>query len=841
MSIFYFLDFIAFLLITFTYMISFCLSYGIATAPVTAAPTPAPTADVSSNLSPSLAPVAAASSTKAPTVPVKDDKNTTTVTNEDKVDDKDDKQGDDETPQAGVYAVVYESVFVNLLSDAPSRKAQAAIQEHAETDVDELERVTAEHILNHVRSVTDDPKLVVAVLAKATLVSVAVSPWKNATMVTSHSITGSVQFHVSYGRPRADAINKIVQEAFDGAAAVQYEKALQTSSDVILKRTESVFVGLPSEILPTTSTTYGTVDGEENEEWMQWGDWEDTDFIILVAVGGAAALLTFGYTAARLTGVVGGPKKKDGGDAGKKPPIVEKANSSETAPLSPMSKDSNMATPDHLEFGDRAPGNSMLAVIGEDGQAVEQDADDIESSRCDISEVTSVYSYLDSKSIDVDDQGYSVKDAYNANISGDEESGSWSVDPEGSVLGARSSAVIRASSIHTGTAPTAEPFDEEKANAVPTSTTLIVKQTARAASPNGPMIFSDNSDVSGGMDSSAIDDSIKDTPAAPPTKSLVASAVARFEAAASKSSAEGSPAKTVSSFPDRIDSSILMLAPESPKSAPVSPAKKKEETILESPTDSIKGKTLDYAETGTGSVGDGETERPSLPAVASNQSRHSGSAASSNKQGSQSTVPTTISVQNSSKSDESKRSSQSDRPQPSASFILRSKSTDQEEMNRPPASVIRVLGVANDKDSKAPTASYIMRAKSWGSRTNFGADTGEAAAPTAAVNRQPVNDVTKKAFPFKGFGASKASQMALNPAGHIQELAAVRSSNSTLSENHSLLESDSDIQSLCSMDNHSLFSFGGKNLPGGNSMLDMQGSSPYMQGTGLSDDDEDSD
>ena len=170
-------------------------------------------------------------------------------------------------------------------------------------------------------------------------------------------------------------------------------------------------------------------------------------------------------------------------------------------------------------------------------------------------------------------------------------------------------------------------------------------------------------------------------------------------------------------------------------------------------------------------------------------------------------------------------------------------SVDQADNLVPPASIVRVSGL---KDEKPPAGSYIMRAKSWGNRpystpspAAIRVNNSSAKANLATANRQAenVSATSKKGFPFKGLGASKATQKALSSAGGIpNELPAINSNPSTLSENQSIHESDSDIQSLCSFDNTSMFSFGGPKA--GASLLGLQGSSPYMQGTGLSDDDD---
>lgn len=803
--------------------------------PVSGSPSPSP----APSPAPTIAPKAA--TTDAPGAAVNTDDATPPPTIMEVVND---------APEKGVYAVVYNAVYLNLFLLAPSTKAKHAFEEA--DNKDELERITSSHILKHVRSVVDDPELVVACPTDATAVS-TLAPWNNGTVVSSHSVEGAVHFHVDYGKPRPEAINNIVRDAFTGAALVQFVSELDQSSDLILQRTDSVYVGLPSEILPTvtTSTDSDSVSEEEEEEedWMQWGDFGDLTFLVLVAVGGTAALVAFLYFVCRCFGHVG-PRK----DVGKKPLMVTHSKSAETSPLSPTSSsDGDKLTQDHLEFGGKVE-DSAVAVIGEDDKNNGDDDkdDDVESSR--FSEVTSIYSYLESKSlVDLDDQAYSVNDAYNPNISGDDASGDWSVNVgENTVVGAATATLGQ-----SATPATVDQKEQESAKETAPSTPPRETLDGVEKSPAGPHIFSDNSEQSGGMASSMVEqedsaaDAVEDL--AHPTRSRVASVVATFEAAQTKNSAKSSPAKSEASFPDRIESSILMLAPDSPKaagasSAPASPERKKVPLPpIFSPADSVSEKQSSSPSQDTGvdeKVG-GEVSSKSQ-ALTSNKSHGSSSepgSGSSDKQGSSSTstVPTTISVQNSQKSDDSKQSNRS-----SASFVLRSKSVDQgEKTPAPPASIIRVAGL---KDDKSPTASYIMRAKSWGSRTFPATNEPQARANDSGAGTTPMRKIEplvspkKSSFPFKGLGASKATQKALSPGEYQSELPAIRSNPSTLSEQQSILDTDSDIQSLCSFDNHSMFSFGGKNQMGGNaSLLDMHGSSPYLQGTGLSDDDIDDD
>ena len=740
----------------------------------------------------------------------------------------------DDTSDAGVYAVVFNTIYLNLFLTASKGNAQQVVENASYQE--ELERIVSDHILKHVRSDVDTPRLVVECLTNVKTVS-TLAPWGNATIVSSDSVEGTVQFHKNYGKPRAEAINNIVQEAFTGAALDRFLSELRRSSDVVLMLTDSIHVGLPSNILPSTTTANSGA--LEEEEWMSWGDFSDPDFVILVSVAGATVLAAFFYFVWHccFKGRVRKP-------ANPKSSLSPNSKATETSPLSPTSSsDSDKTTTEQLELGCQVE-NSMVAVIDEDGKTTECENDnDLEYLRGDISEVTSVYSYFESKSIvEMEDQTYSVVDTYNPHISGDEASGEWSLSVAENTLvqsaaAARSrpswTPAVASSGKDLKTAPTepeAAPVKTESVTGTPTS------KTARSIgnSPAGPHIFSDNSEDTGDMESSIVREDVAETAEAlppRPTKSLVASVVATFEKAAqSKTSGPSSPAKSESSFPDRIESSIMMLAPDSPKAAPESSDGVNEnQATPPSPTGSFSKKPVECPM--VTKLAPGSNKSPTSNLTSSGHS--------DDKQGSNSSVPTTISVQNSDNSDGSKRSNQA-----TSSFILRSMSVDQADNLVPPASIIRVSGV---KDEKPPAGSYIMRAKSWGNRpystpssaaTRFNKNDngGPASAKLQAENGSAAS---KKGFPFKGLGASKATQKALSSAGGIpNELPAIHSNPSTLSENqsNSIHESDSDIQSLCSFDNTSMFSFGGQKT--GASLLGLHGTSPYMHGLGLSDDDD---
>ena len=102
----------------------------------------------------------------------------------------------DDTSNNGVYAVVFNLVYLNLFIVAPNVKAPQEI-EHASYQ-EEFERIVSAHILNYVRTVVTRPRLVAECLTDITTVS-TIAPWANTTVISSNSVEGTVQFHKKYG------------------------------------------------------------------------------------------------------------------------------------------------------------------------------------------------------------------------------------------------------------------------------------------------------------------------------------------------------------------------------------------------------------------------------------------------------------------------------------------------------------------------------------------------------------------------------------------------------------------------------------------------------------------
>lgn len=766
------------------------------------------------------------------------------------------------SPLSGVYAVIFDNFYLNLFTLGPNLKVN-------EANIDELRRITSDHILSNVRAWAHEPDLVVAV--RTEFVTVAeLSPWKNETFVSSQAVSGSVQFHVSYGRPKAEIVNKVVRGSFQNTALLQYLSELKHSPSKVLQSTQSVYVGLPSDILGSTTTidnvkndagnTKESVSGssELEEDWIQWGNWSDTDFVVFIVVGVCATVSFLLYTLCRAFGF--GDARKDVGD---KPGIVKHTNSAETQD-SP-SKNIEIDYPDN--DANLANGDSMTAVIeegktsfllGKKNMNVEA-----ESSECDISDVTSIYSYIDSRSMlnDLEDHGYSVNDSYNPKILGDEESGQWSVADN--VTTTESIPPFNKAYVAITAASLAAKAAEEEKEESQSKLSHSVASNSLQGHQNGPMIFSDNSEDLGEMASSVVEeldlqtdrDASNSNDKSIPTPSHVAAVIATFEAVVKNSQnspeeLETKEAKSnddtnndAASFPEVNDTSILIFAPDSPLSAHATPPKELEESNPMSEAASLEAKQLIYSsQINSVAVESNSSEQCNFKASTEHNTEKSVaqelSETSREKQETKS-VPTSISVQNSIKSDDTKKSKRSLKF--SSSFLTVSKSIDDSDKHDLPCTISindeNVFKVS--KEDKQPKASYILRAKSWGSRTYISSES-QLQDIENTVNRKSTNENatkgsskgTAKVFPFRGFGVSKASKKALTFQTNANDIVAVRSSTSSISEK-SGLETDSDIQSLCSNDNHSLFSFGGNHSKGGNNPLFMNGTSPYLQGTGL--------
>jgi hypothetical protein len=351
-----------------------------------------------------------------------------------------DEEADTKVPET--FSVAINPLILNYFFVAPPSNAKKAVNASHE----ELTKITSRHIHRTVNAKLEDNLVESSELILEPVSTT--SPWNNSTVVSTFTLKGTLIFKGDKGPPRESTINKLVVSAFSGSPLRNYLMDLQTSSDTMLKRTYSIYVGLPSDIVDTTST------GEESEaererawekvdnffvETVNWGDWNSLEFIIFAVACGCFIFCLFLiiFVCCRLR-----RRRKLREQAF----LLEAVKSGETNAMSPTASDEcedgqtpkfsnmDMSTRQNTDVSYLAPVVESLTRRTSDIDTEAGVADDAGSSILDVtqtdgkmSDTASIYSYLDDgKAADVD---YSVSEAlnYNPHIDGDEQSTLWSV------------------------------------------------------------------------------------------------------------------------------------------------------------------------------------------------------------------------------------------------------------------------------------------------------------------------------------------------------------------------------------------------------------------------------
>jgi hypothetical protein len=630
---------------------------------------------------------------------------------------------------------------------------------------------------------------------------------------------------------------------------------LRVASHPTLKRIYSVYEGWTSDVVPTQTTTTPpitdaattTTASTGKDTLVQWGDWNDMYFIIVVAAGGAAVLGCFlvlliccyclrrqrkreqafmriQHTKSTSTELISPtfsdkttPKNSNSTNSS-----VLKNNKGGGLPF-PAAVDRQPSTTSEtvdaiIEQQSSTTNRSADAVMNGRMENHENDDDDLESSLSngshDRSEVASIYSYIDSKSIlSEDDHCYSVGGAlmYNPHIPGDDQSTNWSI-ANGNMNGVGGANLTSDNNnmSHLLQEPIS-PSTPEKSDNSAGSLDRVVATAASSPEGENIMIFCDGatdddtlSMISDSMLATTLDYSNDNYGRA---QSHVAVAVANLEARAAGSTPKSSRAAFGHEGIERNNISIVGFA--------VSDANKPDASLqAASSASEVGGGEVDQSFADSSVSLTAYMEAPYANERVSNQTHSekliNGSIASSDSgaqmppQESTSMRPSTVRSRTTSRSGESATSIGNNGTESDSLHSGRSSS--------PP---------------RAPQASFVLRSssfKSWAvpvSKSSTDEDSSKVETKASRTQLQ-ANSTKGGRFAIKSSRISKASQLVLNsvssPSGSQKEnQTAPMVTQSTALSNYplqSLLptvdqyqESESDIQSICSNDDHSLFSF----------------------------------
>lgn len=214
------------------------------------------------------------------------------------------------TAAPSLDAVSFETVLLNFWIESAFDVAKKAFgTDKLQT---ELTSLTERHVLRHIRNVLKDTdgELVEAVVANISTVSL-LYPWQNDTILATHTVTGAVRFYPSeQGPPRNEGVNAMVHNSFRSRGLLRFLIDFGEATDETLQQVYAIHVGLPSDVLPTVATTTKTDSDktttaeqdkslkskmkDEMEDWVglvDWGNWEALSFILFVSISGFLFLL----------------------------------------------------------------------------------------------------------------------------------------------------------------------------------------------------------------------------------------------------------------------------------------------------------------------------------------------------------------------------------------------------------------------------------------------------------------------------------------------------------------------------------------------------------------------
>lgn len=213
-------------------------------------------------------------------------------------------------PAEGAYEVTFDTILINFFVLTSLESATDVFMTRDSNIWVELNAITANHILEHLRFKMDDYDKSLILSVSTNFSSLAIQePWNNQTILVSETLTGSVIIHDDYGMPRRDSTTNMVKESFVSERSMQiYLASLHVASEPTLHRISNLYLGLPSEVIETTTTITpnelspdaSSQNSDEKDNFVkdlgkniEWGDWSNTYFVIFVAIVGGVIFMLF--------------------------------------------------------------------------------------------------------------------------------------------------------------------------------------------------------------------------------------------------------------------------------------------------------------------------------------------------------------------------------------------------------------------------------------------------------------------------------------------------------------------------------------------------------------------
>ena len=139
-------------------------------------------------------------------------------------------------PAEDAYEVTFDTLLVNFFVKTTLENAMDVFLNRDNNVWSELNKITSDHILEHLRFETKDSdnSLVLSVSTNFSSLSIQ-EPWNNQTILVSETLTGVVVIHGDYGMPRRDGVTNMVKQSFELERSMQiYKTYLHMASEPLL-------------------------------------------------------------------------------------------------------------------------------------------------------------------------------------------------------------------------------------------------------------------------------------------------------------------------------------------------------------------------------------------------------------------------------------------------------------------------------------------------------------------------------------------------------------------------------------------------------------------------------